>query len=158
MERLAQEGAMVKRLVSPRKQQVTVVKNRGNVENKRAFFECQFIICRSLPSRDGEANEGKDRGHDGLPQQGEGAGGGQEKKGGDGGKNGEGKVEEGEDFGGQEAEGEYDEGGRGEDGEGGDEEGESGGGEEAQGEYEKGGGEGEFHGGLQALAGAAKRS
>ena len=28
MERLAQEGAMVKRLVSPRKQQVTVVKNR----------------------------------------------------------------------------------------------------------------------------------
>ena len=44
-----------------------------------------------------------------------------------------------------------------EDGEGGDEEGESGGGEEPQGEYEKGG-EGEFHGGLQALAGAAKRS
>ena len=34
MERLAQEVAMVKRLVSPRKQQVTVVKNREIVENK----------------------------------------------------------------------------------------------------------------------------
>ena len=33
MERLAQKGPMVKRLVSPRKQQVTVVKNRGIVEN-----------------------------------------------------------------------------------------------------------------------------
>ena len=35
MERLAQKGPMVKRLVSPRKQQVTVVKNRGIVENKK---------------------------------------------------------------------------------------------------------------------------